>query len=133
MSDANKDRPNNEKHVFGPDAEKKWSLFECFNNSDALVSDVSSVPADYLYTEKPIAMFCSLDDEADFRKQFPLSNYTYVIQKDFSNIAEQMTNLISTDPMADDRIAGKKYVLGDCPDAEYSSVFETKARAIVNR
>lgn len=133
LSDANKDRPANEKHIFGPDAEKKWSLFECFNNSDALVSDVSSVPADYLYTEKPIAMFCSLDDEADFRKQFPLSNYTYVIKKDFSNIAEQMNNLISADPMSDDRIAGKKYVLGDFSADEYSRVFETKARAIVNR
>jgi hypothetical protein len=78
-------------------------------------------------------MFCSLDDEADFRQQFPLSNYTYVIKKNFSNIADQMNNLISADPMASERIAGKKYVLGDFKPAEYSSVFESKARSIVNR
>ena len=133
LAEANKSRGEKDKHIFGDTAEKKWSLFECFNKSDALVSDVSSVPADYLFTEKPIAMFCSLDDEADFRRQFPLSNYTYVIKKDFSNISDQLQNLTSTDPMSADRIAGKKYVLGDFSASEYSSVFETKARAIVNR
>jgi hypothetical protein len=133
LNDANKDRPKTDMHIFGEMAEKKWSLFECFNNSDALMSDVSSVPADYLFTEKPIAMFCSLDDEADFRQQFPLSNYTYLIKRNFSNIADQMNNLISADPMASERIAGKKYVLGDFPPSEYSSIFATKARAIVNR
>jgi hypothetical protein len=35
--------------------------------------------------------------------------------------------------MASERIAGKKYVLGDFKPAEYSSVFESKARLIVNR
>lgn len=44
------------QHVYGASAEVEMSIFGCFNMSDAMVSDVSSVVPDYLYSEKPLAL-----------------------------------------------------------------------------
>ena len=66
-------------HRFGTEAEKTMSVTDCFNVSDAMVSDVSSVVADYLYSEKPFAMVSVLTPAADFPKEFPLARASYVI------------------------------------------------------
>src|SRR5690606_40025634 len=41
------------KHVWGKKAESTWSVADCVNHSDALISDVSSVVSDYLASLKP--------------------------------------------------------------------------------
>lgn len=48
------------------------SLFSCFNNSDLLISDVSSVVSDWLSSEKPYAVANTTGlSESDFRTGFP--------------------------------------------------------------
>ena len=44
------------KHVFGRAAEKDLDVAGCFNLSDALVTDVSSIASEYLASGKPFAM-----------------------------------------------------------------------------
>ncbi|MEO6606579.1 MAG: CDP-glycerol glycerophosphotransferase family protein, partial [Aeromicrobium sp.] len=42
-------------HVYGPRANDEWSVADCTNHCDALISDVSSVVSDFLQSEKPYA------------------------------------------------------------------------------
>ena len=44
------------EHLWGPAAEQEMSVEDCFNASDAMVSDVSAVVSDYLHSGKPFAM-----------------------------------------------------------------------------
>ncbi len=48
------------------------TLFECFNESDALATDISSVVSDYLASEKPYAVYNFRgDDPAAFIADYP--------------------------------------------------------------
>ena len=40
-------------HVWGDQAETAWDIPDCFNHSDALITDVSSVASDFLASGKP--------------------------------------------------------------------------------
>ena len=48
------------------------TLFDCFNHTDLLVTDISSVVADYLYSEKPyvVTNSAALDHDV-FRNRYP--------------------------------------------------------------
>src|SRR5690606_7646724 len=44
------------QHVYGPAATTEMSIVDCFNRADVLISDVSSVVSDFLFSEKPFAI-----------------------------------------------------------------------------
>ena len=44
------------EHLWGPAAEQEMSIEDCFNASDAMISDVSAVVSDYLHSGKPFAI-----------------------------------------------------------------------------
>ncbi|NLF04311.1 MAG: glycosyl transferase, partial [Actinomycetales bacterium] len=67
------------KHVYGRRAEQEMSVPDCFNASDAMISDVSSVVADYLFSEKPMAMAAVSTSPADFPAEFPLAQSGYIL------------------------------------------------------
>ncbi len=104
-----------EPHLYGDLAETKRSLFECFNESDALVSDVSSVTADYLMSQKPMVIYNYLGDDESFLKNFPIASFAYVARKDLGNFQDTLEDLLTTDSMASVRAKGKVHVLGDFP------------------
>ena len=60
-------------HIFGP-AAMTGSIMETFNQVDALVSDVSSVVPDFLYSEKPFALtlMAAETTTAEFLRTFRL-------------------------------------------------------------
>jgi hypothetical protein len=63
-------------------------LFECFNDSDALATDISSVVSDYLASEKPYAVFnFSLTDPDAFTAAYPTASAGYLLGRDGSGIS----------------------------------------------
>lgn len=114
---------NLEPHVFGELAETKLSLFECFNESDMLISDVSSVTADYLMSQKPMAIYNYLGNEDEFLTNFPIAKFAYVIDKDVSNLSVTLEDILTEDSKKQTRIKGKAHVLGDFPAEEASNRF----------
>ncbi len=58
-------------HLYGRTAETDMSVFDCFNVSDAMISDVSSVVSDYLISDKPFAMAAVSTPVEDFGEEFP--------------------------------------------------------------
>ncbi|MBZ0333220.1 CDP-glycerol glycerophosphotransferase family protein [Marinobacter sp. AL4B] len=120
------------EHKWGHSAETGMSVFECFNSVDAMVSDVSSVVPDFLFSEKPFSIVAMLGSGQDFVQEFPLSRVGYVIEKDLSNLEEMLNKLISSDLKRVDRIEARKHYLGDFEEAGYADNFLNAARKVIN-
>src|SRR5699024_7497180 len=54
-------------------AETDAAIYECFNASNAMVCDVSSVIGDYLFSEKPFARVAVAASGEEFEESFPVS------------------------------------------------------------
>lgn len=119
-------------HLYG-DAASALDLVESFNASDALVADVSSVPADYLFSEKPFVLARMGEaDDATFLADFPLARAAYVAHAaDREEVAAAVARL-RTDDMAATRADLRRYYLGDFPVEGYGMVFVDAVRALVD-
>ena len=106
-------------HVWGRQAEQDWDVPDCFNASDAVISDVSSIASDYLASGKPIAMVAVTAAGAAFKEAFPMARVCYVIEPDLSTLDQVLDHLHGDDPLAEARRAYRSYTIGDHvgPDA----------------
>ncbi|WP_433527912.1 CDP-glycerol glycerophosphotransferase family protein [Micromonospora sp. CA-263727] len=123
-------RTNGRPHVFGEQAETTMSVVDCFNASDVMVSDVSSVVADYLYSEKPFAMVAVSTPAVRFTDEFPLGRASYVIDAyggRVQGLDAALDDLLGSDPLASTRRDLKKYYLGDIPAEGYAQHFVDEA------
>ncbi|MFG1656687.1 CDP-glycerol glycerophosphotransferase family protein [Micromonospora chersina] len=123
-------RTNGRPHVFGAEAEVAMTVADCFNASDAMVSDVSSVVADYLYSEKPFVMVAVSTPAARFPEAFPLARAAYVIDAHggrLQGLDTALDDLLGSDPLATARRDLKKYYLGDIPSDRYAQRFLDEA------
>lgn len=107
-------------------------LYDCFNQSDAMVSDISSVVSDFIASGKPYAVTDSAEVGADeFKRQNTAVRAAFIL----SNSAEEIDELLRAvaDPAADS-LAGarhelKSYLLG--PDEPTSmEQFNAAVRAL---
>ncbi|MEV6395954.1 hypothetical protein AB0M39_14425 [Streptomyces sp. NPDC051907] len=90
-------------------------LYDCFNESDGMVSDISSVVSDFIASGKPYAVTDSAGlGEAEFKRQNTAVRAAVIL----SNSAEELDELLAAvaDPAADTRAearhALKEYLLG---------------------
>ena len=98
------------------------TLYECFNQSDMLISDISSVVSDFIATGKPYMVTnpVGLADD-DFRAKFPSAAAAYLIGPDCAGLADigALAAGNGDDPLAEDRRKLRCYLLGpDSPDAQ---------------
>ncbi|MDN3355488.1 glycerophosphotransferase [Actinomadura sp. DC4] len=96
-------------------------LYECFNRADVLITDISSVVADFIASGKPYVVTNGADlTEEDFRRVNPSASAAYLVGRDCAALPEILTAIGGTgpDPMAERRNALKHHLLGaDSPDA----------------
>lgn len=119
------------QHVFGNAAEKDMDVIECMNLSDAMISDVSSVVSDYLYSGKPFAMVAVNAQGEDFIEQYPIARASYVLNGDLSNLDEVLNDILETDPDRQNRLKYRSFYLGDFPDENYADNFVSAASRMV--
>lgn len=100
-------------HVWGARAEEEWDLPTCFNASDALICDVSSVANDYLAADKPLAMVAITAAGEAFREKFATARVAYVIEKDLSTLPTVLDQLHGEDTLAAARRSYRRYCMGD--------------------
>ncbi len=97
------------------------TLYDCFDHADLLISDISSVVADFIASGKPYAV-ANPDgrDEAEFRAEFPTAAAAYLLDAGCAALPDVIAQATGPGP---DRLAGarrelKGYLLGpDHPDA----------------
>ncbi|MDF3143077.1 MULTISPECIES: hypothetical protein [unclassified Streptomyces] len=90
-------------------------LYDCFNVSDAMVSDISSVVSDFIASGKPYAV----TDSAELGvEEFKRQNTAVRAATILSNSAAELGGLLdavrdpASDPLAEDRGDLKRYLLG---------------------
>ncbi len=98
------------------------ALYACFNRSDLLISDISSVVADFVATGKPYAVTNpDSHGDAEFRAEYPTAAAGYLLSRDCAELPEIIEQAASA---GDDRLAAarqelKRYLLGpDSPPAQ---------------
>lgn len=124
---------NARKHVFGRAAQVESSLVDCFNASDALISDVSSVVTDFLYSEKPfavVAMRPSMSED-ELVTELPLAAGGYMLPASTPAADHVLDELLRIDTRARVRRDLKSYYLGDFLPQNYVDGFLDTARRYV--
>lgn len=120
-------------HVWGEQAEREWDVPACFNASDALITDVSSIASDYLASDKPFAM-CAITASGDsFRAEFATARVAYVIERDLSTLGTALDALGGDDPLLETRRGYRRYCIGDRVGAEAAADFLRITGEIVDR
>ncbi|MGW1464147.1 hypothetical protein ACWCPT_07320 [Streptomyces sp. NPDC002308] len=110
-------------------------LYDCFNESDAMVSDISSVVSDFIASGKPYAVTDSAElGEEEFKRQNTAVRAAVILSNDASELDRLLAAV--SDPAADDRAEGrrelKEYLLG--PDEPTSLVqFDRAVQALAAR
>jgi hypothetical protein len=91
------------------------TLFDCVNHTDLLITDISSVVADYLFSEKPYVVTNSagLDHDA-FRAAYPTAAAAELLDPDCAALPRIVTDIQQgADRLIEQRIKLKAYLLGD--------------------
>ncbi|MEV6312000.1 hypothetical protein AB0M10_25775 [Streptomyces sp. NPDC051840] len=90
-------------------------LYDCFNQSDAMVSDISSVVSDFIASGKPYAVTDSAQLGADeFKRQNTAVRAAVILSNDAAQIDELLGAVAdpAADPLAEARNELKTYLLG---------------------
>ena len=116
-------RKTGRPHLWGTAAEKDRSILDCINDSDAMVSDVSSVVSDYLFSSKPFAMVAVPAEPEAFIAEYPIAQASYVIRGDLADLDAQLERLLGADPLARQRADIRADYLGDFPADNYAAAF----------
>ncbi len=90
-------------------------LYDCFNVSDAMVSDISSVVSDFIASGKPYAVTDSAELGAEeFRRQNTAVRAAVILSNDAARLDALLDAVRDTaaDPLAGDREELKHYLLG---------------------
>lgn len=110
-------------------------LFQCFEHSDALVTDVSSVLSDYMITDRPYAV-CNPREasEAAFIEEFPSAGGGYIIDRKATNAAEFLGVVagITPDSKRQHRREVRAYLLGE-PTPSATQRFNGAVTALIER
>ncbi|KHL12131.1 UNVERIFIED_CONTAM: hypothetical protein LK11_38980 [Mumia flava] len=120
------------RHVWGPAAEERMSLVDCFNASDAMVADVSAVVSDYLQSGKPFAMVSVGRTAEALREEAPAARAAYVVDGDLANLDDALDTMLGADPLVDERTRTRQYYLGDFDPGRYADGFLDAARRLID-
>ena len=113
-------------------ADSGLSLTECLNRADVLISDISSVATDFLYTERPI-ITCnpSALPKDEFVETFPTQAASYLLGPRLEELDADLAAALGDDPLRQARIDMKKHVLGDTPEGPQAAFAANVARVTV--
>ncbi|MET8285617.1 hypothetical protein ACGFWD_11205 [Streptomyces sp. NPDC048448] len=90
-------------------------LYDCFNVSDAMVSDISSVVSDFIASGKPYAVTDSAElGVEEFKRQNTAVRAAVILSNSAAELDELLAGVVdpSADALATDRRELKRYLLG---------------------
>lgn len=115
-------------------ADRELDLADCLAATDLLISDISSVATDFLYTERPIITCDPLGKpDPQFRDEFPSTASSYLLHRGLEALDDVLAQALGPDPLHAERIAMKKYILGDTPDGPQAAFEANVARLTTGR
>lgn len=110
-------------------ADRALTLPECLAEADVLVSDISSVATDYLFTERPVVTCDPAGlPPADFVAAYPTAAASYLLRPGLADLDAVLDDALGPDPLRAARVAMKRYVLGDPPGGPQAAFAANVAR-----
>jgi hypothetical protein len=111
------------------------ALYECFNEADLLISDISSVVSDFIASGKPYVVTNpdGLDEDV-FRERFPTAAAAYLLGPDCAGLPGILSQAAAPgdDRLGEARRELRRYLLGpDQPDAR--TRFAAAVEALIER
>ena len=103
-------RPNGNKGVFRED---NASPFDLYNEGDLLITDISSVMIDFLYSGKPFLVVRPRSFDVADALRFPSLAASYQVSATLKNLSEQFDKAMGLDPLAAKRDEIRMYAFGD--------------------
>lgn len=128
--DADRQRTGRD-HLWGPAAEDRLTVEDCFNASDAMIADVSAVISDYLAADKPFAVVSVGRSEAELVADAPAAAAGYPIAEDLSDLDDALDRLLVSDPARAARARLRSYYLGDQQPGHAADGFLAAARDLL--
>ncbi len=120
------------EHLWGATAGRTMSVEDCFNLSDAMVTDVSALVTDYLYSGKPLSIVAVGRTPEELVEVAPVARAAYVLLEDLSNLDEVVAGLLGADPLAGARAEARAYYLGEFATGRYAEGFLEAAREVID-
>jgi hypothetical protein len=110
------------------------TINDCLARADVLVADVSSVISDFLQTERAVIV-CDPDGlpAAEFGSRYPSQAGSYRVGPDLAGFDAALTAALGDDPLRAERLAMKRYVLGDPPGGPQAAFAANLARVTARR
>ena len=95
------------------------ALFDCYNEADLMIADVSSVVSDFLGTGKPCVVANPKGvPENEFQATFPSTRSAYLLHPG-ADVGAVVATILDEDPLAEARAEARAYLLGpDQPPAQ---------------
>lgn len=119
------------QHRFGPAMFEEMTLVDCFNASDAAVTDISAVPIDYLFSAKPIAIMEMRPDILVRVEGRPtLAAASYMAQPE-DDIDAWIARLLADADLSAEREAAREYYLGPFDHVGYAEHFVDALRDVI--
>ncbi len=98
--------------IFGNDK----NIHDLMNESNCIITDVSSVLNDYLYTEKPIIISNPRSlSLTNYHSNFYSSKAAYILSDNWENLDQLLRTVTTMDPLKDERLKVARYSLGHWP------------------
>ena len=119
------------RHLWGADAEQRMTVADCFNASDAMITDVSAVVSDYLASGKPFGVVAVGRTEDELITEAPAAAAGYTIADDLADLDEALDKLLISDPLAGARDRMRTYYLGEFDDGTAADRFLCAARELM--
>jgi CDP-glycerol glycerophosphotransferase (TagB/SpsB family) len=113
-------------HLYGPAAESQLTVTECINLCDVLISDISGIVSDWLYSLKPYLLVSMDETAAEFTKRYPIAEGAVVLtQKDA--LSEEL--LADSEKLSAKRKQVRSYYIAGADSSKPSELFMKATRA----
>ncbi len=122
------------QHLYGAAAEKKISVNEAANQSDMIISDLSGIMSDWLFSLKPY-LLVSMDQSAEeFSKRYPMARAGVVVDgRQVKDFAPAIGSLLKTDTQDafEARKSMREYYLAGANNNDRAALFNTVVRRLI--
>lgn len=100
-----------EHGIAGSVLDANRSLYDLFEETDVLITDVSSVISDFLYVERPVIV-CNALAVADMSAQFPAAAGCYILEREPFALGAILDAIRNGDPRRVERAATRTSIFG---------------------
>lgn len=118
-------------HLYVPPG-AELNLMQCFDLADLLLSDISSVVTDFLYTQRPLVTTNPRGLPRDlFDHTFPTQRASYILDATLDDFTAVMDDALGPDSLREQRLAMSHYVLGEHPSGPTATFVQQTDRLVV--